>query len=183
MSWEFSLASHIWIFSVGRGNAAFVRTGLNQGFILDMGCGGIQDFDPADFIKRNLALKLDKFQNRYIAQAVLSHPHKDHIAQCGELRSGILEPKLLTCPHDKDSNEKLNWSRIKNPEGSSDLEATYRSLYSSRQLPLQTIRFDAKKTIPNLEYGIFYLRPPVADKLHTDDNAYGNACSIVFYFR
>ena len=183
MSWEYSLATHIWIFSVGRGNAAFVRTGLNQGFILDMGCGGDQDFNPADFIKQHLAPKLDKFQGCSIAQAVLSHPHKDHIAQCGELQSGVLHPKLLTCPHDKDSSEKLNWSRIKNPEGSSGLEATYRSLYAKRKLPLQTILFEANKTVPNLEYGIFYLRPPVADKLHVGDNAYGNACSIAFYLR
>ena len=36
MAWQDSLATHLWIFSVGRGNAAFIRTGLNQGFILDM---------------------------------------------------------------------------------------------------------------------------------------------------
>lgn len=184
MTWDYSLATHIWIFSVGRGNAAFVRTGLNQGFILDMGCEGDTDFSPTAFVKQHFVPKLDKFEGHAIAQAVLSHPHKDHISQCAELSDGQpLAPKMLTCPHDKSLEETLNWNRIKNPDGSDELIRTYRSLFERRRLPLQTIQYASKRSIPNLEYGIFYIRPPHAEKLHSEDNAYGNACSIAFYLR
>src|SRR5260370_5065329 len=188
MSWQESLATHIWIFSVGRGNDAFIRTGLNQGFILDMNAS---EFDPAQFVKKKFVKKLSAYKERSIAQAVLSHPHSDHIAQCDELVEGEdLHPQLITCPHDKDfsdgkaSNEKLNWDRIKNQDKDKGIVDTYKGLYKGRSLPLQTIKFDSSRTIPNLEYGIFYVRPPVCEKLHeTDDNAYGNSTSIMFYLR
>lgn len=182
MSWEYSLATHIWIFSVGRGSSAFIRNGLNQGFIIDMGGSGDGDFSPAAFVKKHLAPRLDKYQDHTIAQALLSHPHKDHIAECAELKNG-LAPKLITCPHDKSTEEGVNWGRIQNPKGSEDLIKIYRSLYAERKLPLQTIRFESRNTIPNLEYGLFYIRPPKAELLHRDDNEYGNACSIMFYLR
>lgn len=189
MAWEHSLSTHIWIFAVGRGNAAFVRTGLNQGFIIDMGAS--DDFDPAEFIKKHFVSKLDSYDKSAIAQAVLSHPHSDHITKCRELAANRpLYPKFLTCPHDKlgaeqgSSDERLNWSRIKNPEGSAELLTAYKSLYASRQLPLQTIEFNAKRAIPNLEYGVYYARPPICETLHeSDDNAYGNSTSIMFYLR
>lgn len=185
MGWSDSLTTHVWIFSVGRGNAAFVRSGLNQGFIVDMGKG--DDFDPADFVKRKFVSKLDPYPEKgvkKIAQAILSHPHSDHIAQCGELESGKLYPTLLTCPNDKTEGEEVNWDRIENPEGTDDLIDTYKSLYKDRQPPLQTIRFDSKRTVPNLEYGVYYVRPPACEDLHeADDNKYGNATSIMFYLR
>jgi len=103
VNWEYSLDTHIWIFAVGRGNAAFIRTGMNQGFILDMNA---IDFDVAKFIKEKFVPKLDSYEKCKIAQAILSHPHGDHIQQCAELRDGsLLHPKLLTCPHDKDSQD------------------------------------------------------------------------------
>lgn len=188
LAWQDSFSTHIWIFSVGRGNAAFIRTGLNQGFILDMNAA---DFDPGKFVRKKLLPKLDAYKGNKIAQAVLSHPHADHIAQCEELEEQkVLHPTLLTCPHDKDfgdgtlSAEKLNWKRIKNFDSDKELVATYKNLYKRRQLPLQTIQFEAKRTIPNLSYGVFYVRPPICEDLHpTDDNAYGNCTSIVFYLR
>src|SRR5439155_1248755 len=107
-----------------------------------------------------------------------------------ELADGDLHPALLTCPHNKDfpdgkaSNEKLNWDRVKNQEKDEGIVDTYKELYKDRQLPLQTIKFDSSRTIPNLEYGIYYVRPPVCEKIHeTDDNAYGNSTSIMFYLR
>lgn len=192
MAWHTSQCTHVWIFSVGRGNAAFVRTGLNQGFVIDMGKSG--DFDPAAFIEKEFLPKLTKYPaatGKPIAQALLSHPHSDHISQCESLAEGKpLNSNLLTCPHDKDhadgtaSNEKLNWSRIVNQKGSEELVKTYRSLYAKRNLPLQTIQYEASVTIPNLEYGIFYLRPPVCETLHESaDNEYGNATGIMLFLR
>jgi hypothetical protein len=184
MGWETSLSTFVWIFSVGRGNAAFVRTGMNQGFIIDMGKGSDEDFDPAEFVEKNFAPKLDPYDGCKIAQTVLSHPHKDHIIQCGRLRRSDLAPNLITCPHDKDDREGLNWRRIKNPEGSEDLVSEYRDLYAGRRLPLQTIQFTRRSAVPpDLEYGVFYLRPPICETLHSDDNAYGNATSIMLYLR
>lgn len=190
MSWEYTLSTHIWIFSIGRGNAAFIRTGLNQAFIIDMGAGGTPEFSPASFIQEFLLERLEPYQNCKIAQGVLSHPHADHISECRMLEPGSsLSPALLTCPNDKDfadgtaSTEKLNWRRICNPSYASESVEHYKNLYKRRCLPLQTIKYDSGRLVPGLEYGIFYLRPPIAEKLHPSDQDYGNATSIMFYLR
>lgn len=184
MGWQDSFATSIWIFAVDRGNAAFVRTGLNQGFIIDMNSAS---FDPSGFIAQTFLPKLTPYKGNRLAQAVLSHPHGDHIMQCRELENGKpLYPTLLTCPHGKDSSpdEKLNWRRINNQARHTEAVETYKRLYTPRSLPLQTIQFDSARSIPNLEYGIFYIRPPECEKLHpTDDNAYGNSTSMMFYLR
>lgn len=195
MAWnKNSKETIVWIFPVGRGNAAFVRTGLNHGFILDMGGG--EFVDPSQFIKENFLEHLTPYESsgdKKIAQAVLSHPHEDHIKQCKELsKDNPLEPGLITCPHDKDckdgrpSNEKLNWERIEHEDKSnSDLLDEYRSVYEKRSVPLQTIKYNEGLVVPNLEYGIYYVRPPVCDEeLHkSDNNKYGNSTSIITYLR
>jgi hypothetical protein len=49
---------------------------------------------------------------------------------------------------------------------------------------LQTIKYTSKRPVPpNLEYGLYYIRPPKCEKLHGGDNEYGNATSIMFYLR
>jgi len=187
MGWETSLSSFIWVFPVGRGNCAFLRTALNHGFILDMGGGDL--VDPVDFIRKKFLGKLSKYpeaDGHSIAQAVLSHPHSDHIRQCESLESGDLYPTLLTCPNDKVETERLDWDRIKNPDGDADLTETYKKLYADRQPPLQTIHHKAASSLPNLEYGIYYISPPQCDVLHEAEssaNEYGNCTSIMFYFR
>lgn len=184
MSWETSLETFVWVFDVGRGNFAFIRSGLNQGFIIDMGAKAESGFDCVQFIEKNFVKKLTPYQDKKIAQTILSHPHTDHIAKCESLADGkLLQPRLLTCPHDKINEELLNWDRIKNPEGSEDLIKSYKSLYKKRELPLQSIVYQSERDIPNLNYGIYYLRPPVCEKIHeTDDNCYGNSTSIMMYF-
>ena len=64
-----SLSTHIFVFAIGRGSAAFVRSGLNQGFILDMGGGDL--FDPARFVAKRLVPGLDEYKENTIAQAIL----------------------------------------------------------------------------------------------------------------
>ena len=184
---------YVWVFPVGRGNAALIRTPLNHGFIVDM--GNSEDCDPATFIRENLSGALTPFTdpagNAFpIAQAVLSHQHSDHIGQCAELIADdkVLYPYFLTCPHDLDvapaDDEKLNWGRVVNPAGSDDLVTQYKELYKDRTPPLQSVPCAVDATCDDLEYGIFYVRPPHCESIHeSDDNAYGNATSIVVYFR
>src|SRR5438128_301493 len=139
MAWQDSLETHIWIFSIGRGSAAFVRTGLNHGFIIDMACS--EEFQPAEFIKDTFSKKLTKYKDFRIAQGVLSHPHRDHIQECEYLGNGKpLHPQLLTCPHDRSPAEEVDWNRMKDDrEGSAELLQTYRDLFKKRNPPLQTI--------------------------------------------
>jgi hypothetical protein len=185
VAWQNSLDTHIWIFSVGRGTAAFVRTGLNHGFIIDM--ANSDEFSPAEFIKETFVNKLTKYKEFRIAQAVLSHPHRDHIQQCEYLRDGkSLHPKLLTCPNDRQPGEEVAWNRISdNREGFADLLQTYRDLFKKREPPLQTIQYETNRSLPSaLEYGLYYLRPSICAALHPkDDNQYGNALSIMLYLR
>jgi hypothetical protein len=196
MGWKQKQSSFVWIFPVGRGNCAFLRTGLNHGFILDM-AKGEDGFDVAKFIRANFLKDLTKYPDtdgNAIAQAVLSHPHKDHIEACGEFAAGDLHPNLLTCPNEKaptskdDPDERFNWDRDGNEPGpdADELIKTYKSLYVERSPPLQSIQFKGMIDTPNLEYGLYYVRPPVCDKLHeakSATNEYGNATSIMFYFR
>jgi hypothetical protein len=182
MPWETSLDTFVWIFNVGRGSAAFVRTPLNQGILIDISCS--EFFSTSDFIIDNLHTKLDEYKNHKIAQAILTHPHHDHISDCGPLKENEkLYPTLLTCPNDRLTAEAVNWTRIKNRDGNKSL-SKYRDLFEKRQPGLQTIEYESKYTTPqDLEYGIYYVRPPVCERIHKDDNEYGNALSIVTYLR
>ena len=146
--------------------------------------GGGELFDPVAFVDEQFVSKLTKYKDSSIAQAVLSHPHRDHISQCSALEKGSdLCPALLTCPHNKPATpeEAVDWDRFE----SSDALDAYKALFEGdkRNPPLQTILFDSDRTVPNLEYGIYYVRPPICDGIHSDDNQYGNATSIVFYYR
>jgi hypothetical protein len=173
------------IFSVGRGNAAFVRTPLNHGFVIDT-ANGLDGFSPTAFVSKYISPTLKPYKDRAIAQAILSHPHADHIAECGELAYGKrLAPELLTCPHDKPGfDEELNWKRICNPDWASSSVEAYKALYQTRKPPLQTIAYSDGDTVtPELAYGIYYIKPPICDKMHSDDNEYGNATSIIVYFK
>ena len=185
MAWQDSFETHLWIFSVGRGVAAFVRTGLNHGIIVDMASS--EEFSPADFVRNELCKKLTKYKEKRIAQAILSHPHRDHIQQCDYLESGEpLNPYLLTCPNDLKPGEKIDWNRISDDRaGFAALLKSYKGLFEGRNPPLQTIEYEANRQLASqLEYGIYYLRPPVCDILHpSGDNEYGNATSIMMYLR
>lgn len=193
--WTSSFKSHIWIFNVGRGLSIFIRTPLNQGIWYDLGSS--DKFSPSEFLGKNILPYLTKYKKCGVAQAVISHPHADHISEIeslkkdGEQKEGsqkLFYPCLLTCPHDKtDGSEKpeaLDWNRIENPKGSEDKLDMYKAIYSDRKLPLQTIIYDSTRTVPNLEYGLYYVRPPVVDKIYSDDNhAYGNGVSLILYYR
>ena len=177
------LKTYVFIFNVERELSVFIRTGLNLGIIYD--CGSSEDFSPTSFIKENLLEGLDKYQKKHIAQLVLSHPHADHISEVGSfLDDQILSPSLVTCPHDKkcDPPEALDWDLITND--ADDLIDSYRKLYKDRHLPLQTIQYAENRSIPNLEYGLYYVQPPVIkNNIHSSAQDYSNAVSLVFYLR
>jgi hypothetical protein len=189
-SWVSSHRSHIWIFNVDRGLAVFIRTGLNQGIIYDF--GNSEDFKPSEFLKKHIVSHLAEYKKNKIAQTIISHPHFDHIRDIGCLvepstKNSPFHAALHTCPHNKSGSTKpegINWNRIKNPEGSEDAINVYKSLYKGRTLPLQTICYESPRSIPNLEYGLYYIRPPVVDELFPDnDQEYGNGISLVIYYR
>lgn len=189
--WTTSFKTHIWVFNVGRGLSIFIRTPLNQGIIYDFGSS--EEFSPSDFLQEHILPHLDKYKECRVAQIFISHPHADHIASIGCLSNAQEEksdiyPNLLTCPHHKTDGsakpEDLDWKRIKNPNGSETNIETYKKLYEHRNLPLQTILYDSERSVPNLEYGLYYVRPPVvADIFPENDQEYGNGVSLVVYYR
>ena len=188
-NWKELLKSHIWIFNIGRGLSAFIRTPLNQAMLYDLGSS--DDFSPLEFVEKNLLPHIDQYKNKNIAQRVISHPHSDHISEIHTLTqpsqdTSTFAATLHTCPHDKEGSarpEKLDWKKIKNPKGTEQLLEDYRSLYEHRNLPLQTICYDSRRYVPNLEYGIFYVRLPVVADLCENDQKYGNGVSLLFFYR
>ncbi|MFZ5994788.1 MAG: hypothetical protein ACOYU4_07365 [Thermodesulfobacteriota bacterium] len=190
-AWASSQRSHIWIFNVERGLCIFIRTALNQGILYDFGSS--EDFKPSDFLQKNIIPHLDKYKNCRIAQTIISHPHADHITNISCLTTPDKDKSpfyssLHTCPHDKTDGsakpEALDWSRIKNPKESDDEINIYKSLYEKRTLPLQTILFDSTRSIPNLEYGLYYVRPPVVGEIFPDnDQEYANGTSMIVFYR
>jgi hypothetical protein len=183
------------VFNVRRGLCAFIRTALNQGILYD--CGRSDDFDPLNFIKAELLPHMDPYIHdkapARLAQTILSHPHTDHIANVARLwANGAHCPDfttgLHTCPHDKiegsERPEALNWSRINNQKGGEELEEAYRQIYAKRTLPLQTIAYKSEKSVCDLDYGLYYVRPPVVAQIHDkDDQEYTNGLSIILYLR
>ncbi len=184
---ESNLSAYIWLFNVGRGISAFIRTPLNQGIMVDLGSS--EDFSPAEFVSREILPHLREYDHHALAQLLVSHPHYDHISDIHNVAvdDDLSNPGLVTCPHDKTEAECVDFGRIKNyPEekGAEALKA-YRKLYEERNPPLQTIGYDESRSVPNLTYGLYYIRPPVvgADLYPNDDQNYANALSLVLYFR
>jgi hypothetical protein len=155
--------------------------------------GSSDQFDPADFLREYIIPHLDKYKGCRIAQSIISHPHADHISNINclfepDIKDSDFYSKLHTCPHDKrngsEKPECIDWKRIKNPNGTEENIEKYKKIYADRNLPLQIIIYESDRTVPNLEYGIFYVRPPIVESLFPkDDQEYGNGISIVFYYR
>jgi len=182
-----------WIFDVGRGSCAFVRTPSKDGVLID--CGG--DEKIVCCVKEHLVpicrrcAGTEGKKNR-IGQVIISHPHVDHFRSIEEAVK--LNPMLWTCPHDKEPkllepDERLNWELIENPEDSDELLELYRNAYEGRRLPLQV--FAPAHAVPHFAYGIFYIRPlecePIENFLGEDEGLpekdYANNTSIMVCFR
>jgi len=189
--WVSSFKSYVLIFNVERGISIFIRTPLNQGIMYDFGSS--PDFKPSVFLKEHIIPYLDKYKNSSLAQTIISHPHTDHFTDIDclfvpSVKGSPFFSSLHTCPHDKTDGtaktEVINWERIKNPEGTDEKIKKYRSLFEGRFTPLQTILYDSTRSIPNLEYGLYYVRPPVVEEIYPDnDQEYGNGVSLVIFYR
>ncbi|MHC4759407.1 MAG: MBL fold metallo-hydrolase [Planctomycetota bacterium] len=184
-----------WIFDVGRGLCAFVRTPAKDGILID--CGGPKGGEIIPALNKWILPQCREFRWKdgtptRIAQVVISHPHIDHFQNIDQVME--LKPFLWTCPHDKPSDllepdECLDWDLISNPEGFDELIEKYRFSYKTRSLPLQVFR--PLNLVPNFSYGVFYIRPPDCEPLITifDENEglpkkdYANNTSIMVYFR
>lgn len=186
--WWQTFFTYLWVFNTGRGLAVCVRLPHNVGLLYDLGSS--EEFSPTGFIAEHIKPHLRRFDDCPMAQVVLSHPHADHIAEVSAIAEKECQcyPKLLTCPHDKEPDEgpdeRVDFTRVNNPDSAADLIEEYRDVFKPRHLPLQTIASESDYHVPNVEYGIYYLRPPECDKLHPkDDQAYSNALSLVLYIR
>jgi hypothetical protein len=155
--------------------------------------GSSEDFKPSEFLVEHIIPFLDKYKDCQLAQTLVSHPHADHITDINCLLNTDKEKSLFyaslhTCPHHKTEGsakpEALDWNRIKNPKGSENNIEIYKALYEKRVLPLQTICYVSPRSIPNLEYGLYYVRPPVVNEIYPEnDQDYGNGISIVIFYR
>ncbi|HOX57888.1 MAG TPA: hypothetical protein PLC99_13455 [Verrucomicrobiota bacterium] len=200
--WYETFYTYIWVFNTGRGLSILIRLPNNIGILYDL--GNSKEFSPCDFIAKHIAPHLTKYKagetSTSIAQCILSHPHADHIREIDaihlqtdkdgqETTSPELRPALLTCPNDKgdqdndqDDDQKVDFTRIKRDDNAELIEK-YKSSYSKRQLPLQTIE-SCGSNVPNVEYGVYYLKPgEVATEHPKTDQDYTNGLSILFYLR
>lgn len=176
---------YVYVFKVDRGLSVFIRTPYNWGIIYDIGAS--DDFSPSEYISKNLVpslslIEVSAGQEIKIAQAILSHPHTDHIQDAGALDATNLHPKLLTCPNDKLASEEFDFSTL---DQSPELES-YRSLFAGKKrgVGLQTLSPKGISPFLDFEYGIYYMKPPEIKKtLATEGQAYINGSSICAYIR
>jgi beta-lactamase superfamily II metal-dependent hydrolase len=196
-SWTKSEVSHLFVFNVGRGLCVFIRTPTNHGILYDLGT--TDGFTPTDFLRDKIIPHLTKYKGNDLAQIVISHPHSDHISGIDALKAKEkakdeaekADPPitcgLLTLPnaHDKTvEEEKVDWTRVNNREGSESLVETYKEIYKDRTPPLQTLHEWEGKTVGDVAYAIYYVSPTVvAEECPTDDQAYTNGLSIVLWYR
>jgi hypothetical protein len=186
--WRNSNKTYIWLFNVGRGLSVCVRLPNNIGIIYDLGSSDL--FSPLSFIKTNIVPHLAKYNSTHnMGQVLVSHPHQDHTLEAKKLNeSNGLKIGLITMPHTKEvegqEDEKLDLSRIENKDNKESIEE-YKKLYEGRTPPLQSLKPGLCQPInQDLEYGIYYMRPPEVAKFYPkDDHKYGNGVSICFYLR
>jgi hypothetical protein len=186
--WTTSNKTYIWLFNTGRGLSICFRLPNNIGLLYDVGCS--DDFSPVEFVESEILPHLDKYNKSYNpGQLLISHLHADHIQEVKKINeSEKYNPGLITLPHDKDvdgqEDEKIDFTRIENDDNKELLDE-YKRLYEKRNPPLQSLEYTkCPTTSRDVVYGIYYMRPPEVDKIHsTDDHLYGNGVSLCLYLR
>jgi len=186
--WKNSKKTYAWLFNTGRGLSICIRLPSNVGIVYDL--GSKDDFSPTEFIENEILPHFNKYNGSYNpGQLFVSHPHQDHAQEAEKINeSDNYNFGLITMPHDKDvegqEDEKLDFSRIESEDNKSVIEE-YKKLYENRTPPLQTLnREKCTESKEDFVYGLYYMRPPEVDKIHSsDDHKYGNGVSLCFYLR
>ena len=167
---------NIWIFDVGRGLSAVIKTPADKWIMIDL--GDDEDFCPInDFLIKHISIDRED-KKRRISQLVISHPHDDHITAIEEFDKKIY-PALLTVPNDNEGQDPafmVNWDLVTNP--SSDLtDYLKEKMLPGRTPPLKATADDDTK---GFIFKIYYLKPKTCET-HKDLNKlnYTNNLSIV----
>ena len=174
----------IYIFNVDRGLSILCKTPQNHVLIYDL--GSTKDFSPIkDIYKtKDFFSKMEKYDGKYIAQTMISHPHLDHISDLTDDNAIFINENsaLITCQNNKNSNKNgysINFDRINNPNNSNNQVENYKSLYKQRSLPLKTI--DPKIENCCFKMGYYFLPHKTLNKMFSQDQDYTNSLSIVLY--
>ena len=99
------------IFNVERGFCAFILSPNKYGLLID--CGKSAQFSPIKYIITNMTQDIAKFNERYLAYTVISHPHEDHISDVKRLID--FYPAILCAVN-------YDWDEIKDPEHKDEYE-------------------------------------------------------------
>lgn len=181
----------IYIFNVDRGLSILCKTPQNHVLIYDL--GSAKDFSPIkDIYKtKDFFSKMEKYDGKYIAQTMISHPHLDHISDLTDENVNFIKDNsaLITCQNDKEEKptnqhynkvgHKIDFNRINNPDYSTSQINNYKELYKGRNLPLRTI--DPGVENCNFKMGYYYLIHKNINLKFSEDQDYTNSLSIVLY--
>lgn len=196
----------IYIFNVDRGLSILCKTPQNHILIYDL--GSTKDFSPIkDIYKtKDFFSKMEKYDEKYIAQTMISHPHLDHISDLTDENVSFIKDNsaLITCQNDKEerptdssynkTGHKINFNNVNNPKENCNQIDNYKDLYEERHLPLRTMNSDVDGL--DFKFGYYYLTHKQIDehirsmrekKSYNDDYSesekqdYTNSLSIVLY--
>jgi len=156
------------VFNVERGFCAFVRSPNNYGLLID--CGSSSRFSPIKYIIENEAQNLMKFNNRYLAYFVVSHPHDDHISD--------IQRVIDFCPA-VIYGRNYDWDEIKDPEHKFE----YKNLdtYSKWKASLST--YTGQSISWGMETWENGLSVSEAKQINADRQAFVNNSSIVLMLK
>lgn len=166
----------IWIFDVGRGLCAAIRTPSGKWIMIDLGSDDA--FCPVkDFLLKHLSKPDDDGRYR-ISQLIISHPHNDHLSAIKEFDTNV-NPSLLTVPNDnvgQDDEYKINWDLITNQ----DAELTdylRENMLKGRNPPLKAT---TDEVADKFWFKIYYLKPGICeDSADLEKQNYTNNLSII----
>ncbi len=103
------MSMDLWVFNVGRGLCAAVRS--PNGYLCVVDCGRSDDFSPIGWLAQQ---EWTSHKNYKLAKLVITHPHADHIADI-ETVTATLKPFMILRRKD------LNWKKV--TSGGSDQTA------------------------------------------------------------
>lgn len=152
------------VFNVERGFCSFIRSPNNYGLLID--CGSSSGFSPIKYIIENETPHVERFNGRYIAYFVVSHPHDDHISDIRRLID--VRPAVIY-------GRTYDWNEIKDPEHRFEYENL--DIYSRWKTGLST--YGGSSIDWGMEIWENGLSVSEAKQLNSDRQAFANNSSIV----